>query len=319
MVRFAGLICLIAAPLGVFCDRAPEIYELELERAVRLECEAAYNLSGLAFGADGYLYFTDDNGPAPGDWEPKNPVFLRVKVDDVLDPANEAPSLEPLEVAGEAEAYAALAASCEKAFKYDLEGVTALENGKLWACDERDRLLLEYDPAARTLGLVASYQELAMWDDRLAEGRINNGFEGIAVIGDWLFLAHEMFPNLIVRYRLKGGAVTADTVFTVEGSSDLTGLESDGGKLYALGRTGSAVYRLDPKSGRVKAGAFFGREADNPEYRFRQRDDSYRNSEGLALGRGRIFIVLDGNFQSTMTDEKERRPLLLIYKRPGGF
>jgi len=319
MSRDTALPTLMMLLLIPLCAKAQDTLRLELERAVRLDGGGAYNLSGMALGADGYLYFTDDNGPAPTDWEPLNGVFLRIKLDELLDSGNETPVLETLEVAGGGKTFAALADSCGKGFKYDLEGVAVLDDGKLWACDERDRLLLEFDPVKRTLRQVAGYRELAAGDDRLAAGRINNGFEGIAVTGSRLFLAHEMYPNLIVRYTLAGGKVAMDSVLEIKGSSDITSLESDGGALYALGRTGSLVYRLDPASGNVTAVASFGREADNPAYRYRQQMDYFRNSEGLAVGHERIFIVLDGNFQTGLDNENERRPLLLIYKRPKGF
>jgi hypothetical protein len=153
----------------------------------------------------------------------------------------------------------------------------------------------------------------------MAGAGINTGFEGIAATDGKLFLAHEMFPNFIVRYSIDGGAFKPDTIINIPGSSDITGLEYEGGSLYALGRTGSHVYKLDPVTGAVKTVAAFGREADNQAYRFEQPVDYYRNSEGLAVGRGRVFIVLDGNFKVGLADQNERRPLILIYKRPAGF
>lgn len=292
---------------------------LELERAVWLESHGAMNLSGLALGDDGYLYFTDDNGPAPAGWQPENPVFLRISVDALLESGTENPVLEVLQ-AGSGSAYASLADSVGKRHKFDLEGVAAVGSGRLWATDERDRLLIEYDIASGALRPLAGYGALASWHEQLADGGINNGFEGIALLGNHLFLAHEMYPNLIVRYKLDENSIpAAEKVIEIKGSSDITGLASRDGALYALGRTGSMVYRLAPKSGEVTAVATFGNEADDLRFRYRQRMDFFRNSEGLAVGGGRIFIVLDGNFQPNMEDEQQRRPLLLVYRRPEGF
>ena len=89
--------------------------------------------------------------------------------------------------------------------------------------------------------------------------------------------------------------------------------------LYALGRSASMVYRLHPETGKVAAVATFAREGDDPRYRYRQPMDHYRNSEGLAVGGERIFIVLDGNFQPCLENGNQRLPLLLIYRRPAGF
>ena len=315
-----SLLVLLAVVFPVSACAGPaDTLQLELERAVWLESRGALNLSGLTLGGDGYLYFTDDNGPAAIDWQPQNPVLLRIRVDSVVDRAIEYPCLEALEVEGDM-AFAQIAESGGKAHKFDFEGVAAAGGGKLWVVDERDRLLLEYDPASRALKKIAGYRELAAWHERLSRGGINNGFEGIALTGRWLFLAHEMYPNLIVRYGLgKDGGMAAEKVIEIAGSSDITGLESSDGALYALGRTGSMVYKIDPESGEVVSAATFRREGDDSRYRYRQRMEHYRNSEGLAVGGGRIFIVLDGNFQSSLVNDNQRQPLLLIYRRPEGF
>ena len=321
MQLLIALLSLLSLPLSGACGaEKPDTLVLELERAVRLESRGSLNLSGLALGGDGYLYFCDDNGPTPVGWHQQNPVLLRIRVEDVLDSANETPVLEELEISDGENAFAQLAVSGGKAHKFDLEGLAAAGNGRLWAVDERDRLLLEYDISSGSIRYLAGYRELALWHEQLAGGGINNGFEGIALLEDRLYIANEMFPSLIVRYRVDNSdEIVPDTVFAIKGAQDITGLESSDGALYALGRSASLVYRLDPSSGEVAAVATFRREGDSQGYRYRQRMDQYRNSEGLAVGDGRIFIVLDGNFQSSLVDENQRLPLLLIYKRPAGF
>ncbi len=320
MQLLIALILLILVPLSGSCSSAPDTLVLELERAVWLGSRGAMNLSGLALGDDGYLYFSDDNGPAPVGWQRQNPVLLRIRLEKVLDSSNENPRLEILDAGGEGNPFERMAEQGGKAHKFDLEGVAVAGEGKLWAVDERDRLLIEYNTASGEMRQVASYSELASWHEQLAGGRINNGFEGIALLGRRLFLANEMFPGLIARFTLdSAGGVKPDTIFTIEGNHDITGLECSDGALYALGRSASMVYRLDPETGAVNAVASFALEGDDPRYRYRQRMDHYRNSEGLAVGEGRIFIVMDGNFQPCLEDENQRLPLLLIYKRPAGF
>jgi phytase-like protein len=316
-----ALISLLSLPLSGSCSCAPsDTLMLELERAVWLDSQGALNLSGLALGDDGYLYFSDDNGPAPVGWQLQNPVLLRIRLEDVLDSSNANPRLEALEAAGEENPFEAMAEQGGKAHKFDLEGVAVAGDGKLWTVDERDRLLIEHDTDSGAMRQVAGYGKLASWHEQLASGRINNGFEGIALLEDKLFLANEMFPGLIVRYTLSGtGEIEPDTVFRITGNHDITGLECDSGSLYALGRSASTVYRLDPETGAVAAVASFRREGDLPRYRYAQRMDHYRNSEGLAVGGGRIFIVMDGNFQPCLEKGNQRLPLLLIYRRPNGF
>jgi hypothetical protein len=322
-MKLAAAVCLLFLALSACAGDAQSSgpITLELKRAVRLDAGGALNLSGLAFGGDGCLFVTGDNGPAPsGGWMEPNPVILRVRVDSVLDSRIQTPRLERLAVDDGGRSWAELARRVRKSFKFDLEGVAAVGEGRLWIIDERDRLLLEYDIESAKIREVAGFLELASWCGPLASGGINNGFEGIAAIGGTLFLANEMFPSLIARFSISAeGTVSPDTTFEIKDNHDCTGLDSDGVHLYALGRTASTIYRLDPETGEVTAAASFRREADNPEYRFRQRREEYRNSEGLALSVDYIFVVLDGNFQPSVADDAIREPLLLVYHRPAKF
>jgi len=291
---------------------------LELYRAVFLESGGAFNLSGLTATADGWLFFSDDNGPAPDDWSAPNPVLLRIRTAAVLDTSLARPALERVDPAAGDLAWSQLAGSAAKTWKYDLEGIAEIYPGKLWMADERDRLVIEFDLEKKSLRLVAGAAALAGWDERLAAGGINNGFEGIARVGKRLFLAHEMTPNLIAVYTL-GDTLAAEGTLEIAGSYDINGLEADGRYLYALGRTPSLVYKLDPETGKVVGAANFRREADDLRYRYRNRMDFYRNSEGLALDKSFIYLVMDGNFQPLVEDPGQSLPLLLIYRRPPGF
>ena len=296
----------------------PDTLQLQLVRHVFLESGGAFNLSGMAASEDGWLYFCDDNGPAPPDWQPENPIILRARLDSVLDPAVKAPRLEPVEPAGGQAAFAALAAQTGKAFKFDLEGIEVAAPGRLWLVDERDRLLLELDPGSGKISCLAGPGVLLQGRKDLASGRINYAFEGIARIGDRLFIAHEMLPDLILSYNIEG-KFSAGRVIEIPGSYDLCDLDRDRGSLYALARTRSLVYKIDPDDGKILAVADFHLTADNPVYRYWNREDFYRNSEGLVVKGRNIFIVLDGNFQTMMEDPNQRAPLLLIFDRPAGF
>src|SRR4030042_890861 len=98
--RRSGL-CLILAvflclPGFLACSAAADTLQLKLVRAVFLQSGGARNLSGMALDSDGWLYFCDDNGPAPPDWRLGNPVILRVRLDSVLDSSVSMPVLEEL-------------------------------------------------------------------------------------------------------------------------------------------------------------------------------------------------------------------------------
>jgi len=305
-------------PCLAYSGQAPDTLQLELTRALYLESSGAFNLSGLALSEDGWLYFCDDNGPAPPDWKLDNPVILRVALDPVISPGTAVPALEPVEPSSGSAAFASLAEQTGKAFKYDFEGIEVAAPGRLWLVDERDRLLLEFNLAGRIITCTATPEVLIRDREGLARGGINTGFEGIARIGDRLFLAHEMMPALIASMRLDRDFAPAGAI-RIHGSYDITDLDSNGGYLYALGRTVSLVCKIDPQSGNTLAVASFRKEGDNNKYRYFNRRDSYRNSEGLAVNGRHILVVLDGNFQPAIEDPTQRAPLLLVFNRPENF
>ena len=312
------VILFLLLPGLVFSGQEPDTLQLELTRAIYLESSGAFNLSGMALSEDGWLYFCDDNGPAPPDWKLDNPVILRVPLDSVVHTESNVPALQVIEPSSGSGVFASLAEKAGKAFKYDFEGIEIAAPGSLWLVDERDRLLLEFNLASRTMACIATPEVLLQDREELARGRINYGFEGIARIGSRLFLAHEMMPNLIVSMRLDRDFEPAEET-QIEGSYDINDLDSDRGFLYALGRTGSLVYKIDPESGKTLAVASFRKVGDSSKYRYVNQRDFYRNSEGLVVKGEHILVVLDGNFQSTIEDSTQRAPLLLVFNRPENF
>ena len=316
--RWPVVILFLLLPGLVFPGQDPDTLQLELTRAVYLESSGAFNLSGLALSEDGWLYFCDDNGPAPPDWTCDNPVILRVPLDSVLRAGAAVPELEPVELVSRPDAFAAVAEQTGKVFKYDFEGIEVAAPGRLWLVDERDRLLLEFNLASKMFTCIATPEVLIQHREDLSLGRINNGFEGITRIGSRLFLAHEMMPALIVSMHLDRDFEPAGA-FRIEGGYDITDLDSDRGSLYALGRTGSLVYKIDPESGKTLAAASFRKVGDSRRYRYVNRREFYRNSEGLVVKGGHILVVLDGNFQRSLEDSTQRAPLLLVFKRPENF
>jgi len=293
--------------------------KLNLRRAVFLEGSIFGNSSGLAMAGDGYLYLVDDRGPTPPDWRMEAPVLYRVPVDSLVNPSSRVPPLEAITIFKDTGAFASLAEKAKKYHKFDLEGVAWVGQNRFWAVDERDRLLLELDIGKGTIELVAPAESLFLGQDDLGGGGINRSFEGITRIGDRLFLAHEMMPNLIVCYSLESGSLRPVGRLPIESSFDLTGADSDNGWLYALGRMNSAVYKVDPASGNVAARADFHETADSSAFRYQNPMDFFRNSEGLVVKGDFIYVVLDGNGKSILSDPEQRAPLLLIFDRPPGF
>ncbi|MCE5270523.1 esterase-like activity of phytase family protein [bacterium] len=304
--------CLAASPVI-----HPDSVDLHLERAVFLEYPEVLNLSAVAIDSTGRVFFADDRGPTPPDWQPENPVLLAAGLDSLLHSGSGVVRLHPVGPARGAFDFAALAQKAGKVNKYDLEGLCLAPGGKLWAVDERDRLLLEFDPSAAEIGLVAGPEVLLRGQEDLLAAGLNTSFEGVARLGNRLFIAHEMRPAVVLVYRLDRG-LELEKRIEVADSPDLTDLCVDRGRLYALGRMRSEVYKIDPESGRILAVASFKTCADSLKHRYVNQREEYRNSEGLGLTDGVILVALDGNLQ-TLRQSDERRPLLFIFPRPKGF
>lgn len=298
-------------------DAVPDTFDLQLERAVFLDHEGVYNLSGVACGPDGRVYFVDDNGPSPPDWKEHAPVLLMARLSDFVDPGPERVRLERAVPPGVRFDFAGPAVSFGKNHKYDLEGVTVLPGGRIWAVDERDRLLLELEPSSGRVSLVAGPEELLGTWPEFHGSRFNFALEGLTLIGERLFIAWEMHPAAILVYRIKERRLEPGKKIEVENTLDLNGLSSDNGFLYALGRTNSEVYKIDPESGRTLSVARFKTYADSSAYRYANNPEYY-NSEGLSVTGKHILVVLDGNMHP-IRSSGERAPLLFVFQRPEGF
>ena len=297
-----SIFLLAAAEVACSQESSAKGVKLRLRRAVFLEGAQSQNFSGLAMSEDGWLYLVDDRGPTPPDWRMVQPVLYRVPVDSLLNPSTRIPALEAITLFKDTGAFASLAAQAHKRHKFDLEGLASVGKNRFWAVDERDRLLLELDIEKGSIELVAPAETLFQGQDDLGAGGINRSFEGIAKIGDRLFLAHEMMPNLVVCYRIGDSGFRPEGRILIDGSLDLTDADNDGGLLYFLGRMNSTIYKVDPESGQVIARGDFSEIADSSAFRYQNPMDFFRNSEGLVVSGDFIYVVLDGNGKSILSD-----------------
>ena len=313
LTHILGLL-MLAWPAGLAA--APDSLDLRLQKAVFLDFEGVYNLSGISASPDGWVYVSDDHGPSAPDWSEDNPVLLKARMDRILAPDQKRVKLERVEPSGMRFDFAGAAARLGKHHKFDLEGVMVLPGGNLRAVDERDRLMLEFKPASGKIDRIAGPEELIQPWPELLEKNINTALEGLAVIGDRLFIAWEMRPSLVLAYRMKGGALSPEKKIAVENTLDLNDLSADNGFLYALGRTNGEVYKIDPESGKTLSVARFKVYADSSAYRYANHPEYY-NSEGLTVTGKHILVVLDGNMQ--VLGNGETAPLLFVFRRPEGF
>lgn len=303
--------CLAACPAII-----PDSVDLNLERTVFLECPGVLNLSGIALDSSGAVYFADDRGPVSPDWIETNPVLVVAPLDSILRSPGGKVTLSPAGPAGGFD-YSGLAKKTGKESKFDIEGIAPDGPGRLWAVDERDRLLLEFDLKSGAIRQAAGAETLLGGQEDLLAAGLNTSFEGVARIGDCIFIAQEMRPSMILVYRISKGFRLERRV-TVPDCPDLNDLCAENGFLYALGRTKSEIYKIGPESGVILAVASFKACADSIQHRYVTQREEYYNSEGLGLTGRYVLVVLDGNGQP-LRQSDERRPLLFIFRRPAGF
>ena len=297
----------------------PENYSLELYRAVFLKGSENVNASGITYDKNGRFYIIDDKGPAPSSWEKNRPVLYSLDADFLTKLDSTGVHLQPADSAIGSESFSKAAKAAGKEYLFDFEGVCYNGDGRFLAVDERDRGIFELDILNGTILPAITREQLLEGLDFLLDAKLNNGFEGIAVDDETLYLAQEMFPSAVLVYKRDSASIRHDKTITLEKNIDITGLSFFEGHLYALGRTSSRVFKLEPQSGEVIATADFMTFADSITFRYRNAMPFYRNSEGITIDNKFIYIVLDGNGQRIMDGSGRRETLMFVFKKPEGF
>ena len=297
----------------------PANYTLELYRAVFLKGSQNVNASGITFDKSGKFYIIDDKGPGPASWEKNRPVLYSLDPGFLSEADSENIHLEPADSAIVSENFAQAAKAAGKMHLFDFEGICCKGDGKFLAVDERDRGIFELDIKNGTVVPVATHNQLLDGLDFLLDAKLNNGFEGIATNERTLYLAQEMFPSAILVYNWDSDSISHEKTITLEQNIDVTGLSFFENHLYALGRTASRVFKLDPQSGEVISTADFKNFADSLVFRYNNNMPFYRNSEGITIDKRFIYIVLDGNGKSLADGSGRRETLMFVFKKPDGF
>jgi hypothetical protein len=207
----------------------------------------------------------------------------------------------------------------EKFGRYDCEGVTEDDQGRIYLCEEADRWVLRWDPRTKTverLNIDWAPVKKYFSSDR------NAAWEGIAVHGQTLYLANERKKGRIIVVDLDAMKVTGDFVVPASWSwwfwdahySDLCWFD---GTLFALMREDHVILKIDPATHLVLA-----------EYNFRQMENDrevvYYNQypflvgvmEGLAVDKNYFWLCTDNNGQGRKKYPNDTRPTLFKCRRP---
>lgn len=223
----------------------------------------------------------------------------------------------------------------------DFEGLSRTDDG-LWllVSESTSRVLEVQVDAAPDPGAVrhgrARWCGVVIADAGRAAGCLgvpNAGLEGIVALpGGGVLLAAEREPRALLAYGALGASTAAagsapsiwlmqSSIYpTVGGRNlDFADLTRSGEHVYGLARSAHLLVRLTHTSGAWREGAAFSYLAseDDPRYRYESR--KWGLAEGVAIGSGEVFVIMDNNGKTRERDAADRRPQLFVFERPAGL
>jgi glutamine cyclotransferase len=205
----------------------------------------------------------------------------------------------------------------EKIGRYDCEGITEDEEGRIYLCEEANRWILRLDPKTGTVEKLAidwSPVRKYFSHDR------NAAWEGIAIDGSTMYVANERKEGRIIVVDLRTLKVTDDFVVPASWSwwfwdthySDLCWFD---GALYALLREDHVILKIDPATKRVLAEYNFSRMENDPESVYHKRYP-IGVMEGLAVEKDYFWLCTDNNGYGRVKYPWDPRPTLFKCRRP---
>ena len=212
--------------------------------------------------------------------------------------------------------------AAEKHERYDCEGVTEDDQGRIYLCEEADRWILRWDPRTKTVErLNIDWSPVAQYfsDDR------NAAWEGITIHGNTLYVANERKKGRIIAVDLATLKVTDDFVLPASWSwwfwdahySDLCWFD---GALYALMREDHVILKIDPARHLVLAEYNFKAMEKAPEADYYNRFPILVGvMEGLAVDKNYFWLCTDNNGQGRKHHPTDTRPTLFKCRRPDAF
>ena len=156
----------------------------------------------------------------------------------------------------------------------------------------------------------------------------NSGIEGIAIAGKKRFVvAASREPRGLLQEDLSGPKPVLNAL--IEDKSklplpagrrkpDFSDLAEDGGKLWALSANADALCMLTWNGQDYVEGEYwtFGHVSNDPKYRYAGLKMGL--ARGLAMDGQSVYVVLDNKGVGRQGDANDKRPLLLVFKRPHG-
>ncbi len=203
-------------------------------------------------------------------------------------------------------------------FRLDLEGITRDETGNFYLASEGAFAILKISPD----GKETSWKTTNLREVGESAGlfQTRGGYlEGITLMAPHRFLvAAERQPRGLIEIDTAGAQRVVE--IANHGSTDsYTGLHREDENVYILQR-GTATIRKTIRYLDVDAPSTiwsFSHIVNKPEYLYQHERFGAKTAEGLAMDRDRVYVILDNNNDARRMYPADRRPLLLIMKRPG--
>lgn len=206
----------------------------------------------------------------------------------------------------------------EKVGRYDCEGVTKDDQGRIYLCEEGNRWILRWDPETKKvdrLNVDWSPVEKYFSSDR------NAAWEGIAIHGSTMYVANERKKGRIIAVDLNTLKVTDSFKLPASHSlwyephySDLYWFED---AIYALMREDHVILKIDPITHLALAEYSFAQMEKDPEAVYHTVVPFVVGvMEGLAVDKNYFWLCTDNNGLSRKKYPGDTRPSLFQCRRP---
>lgn len=210
----------------------------------------------------------------------------------------------------------------------DLEGITTV-NGDFVLVSEAHHRLIHVDNLGQLRWLPAQGNDL--YRSAFAAGLLqlhNAGLEGVTYLGEQRFLvAAERQPRGLITLQFSEDLteiVSQHNLIMLNSRQylhgrhpDMTGLYVHRKQVYALQRNAYVIHELIAVGNRqYQEGRAWSYEDIVRDPKYAYSDMQYGHAEGLAVDDEFFYLVLDNNRIPNAKNPNDKRPLLIVAKRP---
>jgi hypothetical protein len=210
--------------------------------------------------------------------------------------------------------------------KMTWRGLTADGSGNLYLASEPNCRIMKVESDGDAEwdgpGLLEAGTEKGLFSGE------NAGIEGIALTGKKKFvLAASREPRGLLLADFSGQKPALSALVLDKSKvplpagrrkPDFSDLFEDKGQLWALSANADAIVQLKWNGSEYAEGEYwtFGHVSGDPKYRYGGLKTGL--ARGLAMDGQSIYVVLDNKGVGRQGDPNDKRPLLLVFKRPHG-